>query len=167
MHTSLSWAAICGNEDMFEWLVIDGGHDDDELSRVSTASAPSDLVWQSFHWACALGREAVRMADSLDSVHLERSRSRALRSRCTPRESSSPPSLSLRPYLCPRVPFDSDRTQRITPSSISSPPSLPNCSLHHIGYRALPPDVRSGWHRCTTTAVSRPRPRHPHSISLS
>ncbi|KAL7415195.1 ankyrin repeat-containing domain protein [Mrakia frigida] len=35
MYTSLSWAAICGNEDMFEWLVIQGGHDDDELSRDS------------------------------------------------------------------------------------------------------------------------------------
>ncbi|CDZ98601.1 FOG: Ankyrin repeat [Phaffia rhodozyma] len=51
MHTSLSWSAICGNEDMFEWLVVVAGHDDDELSRDSEnntlihllASLPSQL----------------------------------------------------------------------------------------------------------------------------
>jgi hypothetical protein len=32
--TSLSWAAIGGYEELFEYLVFDVGHDDDELSRV-------------------------------------------------------------------------------------------------------------------------------------
>lgn len=33
--TSLSYAAIGGYEDLFEYLVFEEGHDDDELSRVS------------------------------------------------------------------------------------------------------------------------------------
>lgn len=33
--TSLSWAAICGNEEVFEWLLFDARHDEEELSRVS------------------------------------------------------------------------------------------------------------------------------------
>jgi hypothetical protein len=31
--TSLAWAAICVAEEVFEWLLLDAGHDDDELSR--------------------------------------------------------------------------------------------------------------------------------------
>lgn len=31
--TSLAWAAICVAEQVFEWLVLDAGHDDEELSR--------------------------------------------------------------------------------------------------------------------------------------
>lgn len=33
--TSLSWAAIEGGLEVFEWLLLDYGHDDQELSRVS------------------------------------------------------------------------------------------------------------------------------------
>jgi hypothetical protein len=33
--TSLAWAALSVSEDVFEWLLLDAGHDDDELSRVS------------------------------------------------------------------------------------------------------------------------------------
>jgi hypothetical protein len=33
--TSLAWAALSGAEETFEWLLLDAGHDDDELSRVS------------------------------------------------------------------------------------------------------------------------------------
>jgi hypothetical protein len=33
--TSLSWAAIEGSLEVFEWLLLDYGHDDHELSRVS------------------------------------------------------------------------------------------------------------------------------------
>jgi hypothetical protein len=33
--TSLSWAAVEGNLEVFEWLLMDYGHDDQELSRVS------------------------------------------------------------------------------------------------------------------------------------
>jgi hypothetical protein len=32
--TSLSWAAVEGNLEVFEWLLMDYGHDDQELSRV-------------------------------------------------------------------------------------------------------------------------------------
>lgn len=32
--TSLSWAAMEGNIEVFEWLLLDYGHDDQELSRV-------------------------------------------------------------------------------------------------------------------------------------
>jgi ankyrin repeat protein len=32
-YTSLAWAVVEGNEDMFEFL-LNAGHDDDELSRV-------------------------------------------------------------------------------------------------------------------------------------
>lgn len=49
MHTSLSWAAICGNEELFEWLVIDGGHDDDELSRVSCPSSLGSETVELIH----------------------------------------------------------------------------------------------------------------------
>jgi hypothetical protein len=34
--TSLAWAALSVSEDVFEWLLLDAGHDDDELSRVSS-----------------------------------------------------------------------------------------------------------------------------------
>jgi hypothetical protein len=40
MLTSLAWAAICGYEELFEYLVFDVGHDDDELSRVSSSLPP-------------------------------------------------------------------------------------------------------------------------------
>lgn len=33
--TSLAWAALCGSEETFEWLLFDAGHDEDELSRDS------------------------------------------------------------------------------------------------------------------------------------
>lgn len=33
--TSLAWAALSVAEDVYEWLLLDAGHDDDELSRVS------------------------------------------------------------------------------------------------------------------------------------
>lgn len=33
--TSLSWSAIEGCLEVFEWLLLDYGHDDQELSRVS------------------------------------------------------------------------------------------------------------------------------------
>lgn len=33
--TSLSWSAVEGNLEVFEWLLMDYGHDDQELSRVS------------------------------------------------------------------------------------------------------------------------------------
>jgi len=36
--TSLSWAAIEGSLEVFEWLLLDYGHDDQELSRVSSRS---------------------------------------------------------------------------------------------------------------------------------
>jgi hypothetical protein len=36
--TSLAWAALSVSEDVFEWLLLDAGHDDDELSRVSPPS---------------------------------------------------------------------------------------------------------------------------------
>ena len=32
-YTSLAWAVVEGNEDMFEFL-LNAGHDDEELSRV-------------------------------------------------------------------------------------------------------------------------------------
>jgi hypothetical protein len=32
--TSLAWAALSVAEDVYEWLLLDAGHDDDELSRV-------------------------------------------------------------------------------------------------------------------------------------
>lgn len=32
-RTSLAWSAICVAEQVFEWLLLDAGHDDDELSR--------------------------------------------------------------------------------------------------------------------------------------
>ncbi len=32
--TSLAWAAIEGSLEVFEWLLLDYGHDDQELSRV-------------------------------------------------------------------------------------------------------------------------------------
>lgn len=32
--TSLSWAAIEGSLEVYEWLLLDYGHDDQELSRV-------------------------------------------------------------------------------------------------------------------------------------
>jgi hypothetical protein len=35
--TSLSWAAAEGRTAVFEWLLLDHGHDDQELSRVSAA----------------------------------------------------------------------------------------------------------------------------------
>jgi len=37
--TSLSWAAVEGRTAVFEWLLLDHGHDDQELSRVSRAAA--------------------------------------------------------------------------------------------------------------------------------
>jgi hypothetical protein len=37
--TSLSWAAAEARVEAFEWLLMDYGHDDQELSRVSVASA--------------------------------------------------------------------------------------------------------------------------------
>jgi len=33
--TSLAWAALESNVEVFEWLLLDYGHDDQELSRVS------------------------------------------------------------------------------------------------------------------------------------
>lgn len=36
--TSLSWAAVDCNLEVFEWLLMDFGHDDQELSRVSHPS---------------------------------------------------------------------------------------------------------------------------------
>jgi hypothetical protein len=39
--TSLSWAAIEGSLEVFEWLLLDYGHDDQELSRVSRLSQPA------------------------------------------------------------------------------------------------------------------------------
>ena len=33
--TSLGWAALEGSLEVFEWLLLDYGHDDQELSRVS------------------------------------------------------------------------------------------------------------------------------------
>jgi hypothetical protein len=36
--TSLSWAAVEGNLEVFEWLLMDYGHDDQELSRVGRYS---------------------------------------------------------------------------------------------------------------------------------
>ena len=38
--TSLAWAALSVAEDVYEWLLLDAGHDDDELSRVSRRLAP-------------------------------------------------------------------------------------------------------------------------------
>jgi len=38
--TSLAWAALSVAEDVYEWLLLDAGHDDDELSRVSHRLAP-------------------------------------------------------------------------------------------------------------------------------
>jgi hypothetical protein len=35
--TSLSWAAVEGRTAVFEWLLLDHGHDDQELSRVSAS----------------------------------------------------------------------------------------------------------------------------------
>jgi len=40
--TSLAWAALSVAEDVYEWLLLDAGHDDDELSRVSVNKG-SDL----------------------------------------------------------------------------------------------------------------------------
>ena len=40
--TSLSWAAIEGSLEVFEWLLLDYGHDDQELSRVWSASLPQE-----------------------------------------------------------------------------------------------------------------------------
>jgi ankyrin repeat protein len=40
-YTSLAWAVVEGNEDMFEFL-LNAGHDDEELTRVqSTRSFPN------------------------------------------------------------------------------------------------------------------------------
>lgn len=36
-YTSLAWAAVCGNEDVFDYL-LSNGHDDEELSKVRRAS---------------------------------------------------------------------------------------------------------------------------------
>jgi hypothetical protein len=33
-YTSLAWAAVCGCEEVFEYLLLNG-HDDEELSKVS------------------------------------------------------------------------------------------------------------------------------------
>jgi len=38
--TSLSWAAVEGRTAVFEWLLLDHGHDDQELSRVSKSGSP-------------------------------------------------------------------------------------------------------------------------------
>lgn len=37
--TSLAWAALSASEEVFEFLLLDAGHDEDELSRVSDAAA--------------------------------------------------------------------------------------------------------------------------------
>ena len=37
--TSLSWAAVEGRTAVFEWLLLDHGHDDQELSRVRKSIA--------------------------------------------------------------------------------------------------------------------------------
>ncbi len=37
-YTSLAWAVVEGNEDMFEFL-LNAGHDDEELSRVQPISS--------------------------------------------------------------------------------------------------------------------------------
>jgi hypothetical protein len=39
--TSLSWAALEGSLEVFEWLLLDYGHDDQELSRVSAIQGVS------------------------------------------------------------------------------------------------------------------------------
>lgn len=40
--TSLSWAAAEGSLEVFEWLLLDYGHDDLELSRVSRKYSTQD-----------------------------------------------------------------------------------------------------------------------------
>ena len=41
-YTSLAWAAVEGNEDMFEFF-LNAGHDDDELSRVRSTISPFQI----------------------------------------------------------------------------------------------------------------------------
>src|SRR4051812_42619124 len=38
-YTSLAWAAVCGCEEVFEFLLL-SGHDDEELSKVSPYRSP-------------------------------------------------------------------------------------------------------------------------------
>lgn len=37
--TSLAWAALELSVEVFEWLLLEYGHDDSELSRVSTCTS--------------------------------------------------------------------------------------------------------------------------------
>lgn len=40
--TSLAWAALESHVEVFEWLLLDYGHDDQELSRVNTRTDNTD-----------------------------------------------------------------------------------------------------------------------------
>jgi hypothetical protein len=44
--TSLAYAALYCAEEVFEWLLLDAGHDDEELSRVRSAGPPSTDRYQ-------------------------------------------------------------------------------------------------------------------------
>ena len=46
--TSLSWSAVEGNLEVFEWLLMDYGHDDQELSRVSLMGLSN--IWAEPHY---------------------------------------------------------------------------------------------------------------------
>ncbi|KAJ9098777.1 hypothetical protein QFC19_006253 [Naganishia cerealis] len=68
--TSLAWAALSGAEETFEWLLLDAGHDDDELSRDQEnstilhllASLPSPLTPTTSKKHADLQKAAVRMS---------------------------------------------------------------------------------------------------------
>jgi hypothetical protein len=47
--TSLAWAALENNVEVFEWLLLDYGHDDQELSRVSYICACSNSYQDAEH----------------------------------------------------------------------------------------------------------------------
>ena len=74
--TSLSYAAIGGHEELFEYLVFDIGHDDDELSRVREVVLPAscrccpDLLRPPARRQDGDNNTLLHLLASLPSLHL-------------------------------------------------------------------------------------------------
>ena len=68
--TSLAWAALSVSEDVFEWLLLDAGHDDDELSRVSPLPAVIRMMCWKVYADIDVGLIAFSSCSSYPHLHL-------------------------------------------------------------------------------------------------
>lgn len=70
--TSLSWAAVEGNLEVFEWLLMDFGHDDQELSRVSSTAISVHMlaVTSRSRSLAGLGSDSIGFRKQFDPTYL-------------------------------------------------------------------------------------------------